>query len=188
MVRPLDTDNALTAGKEEPRALHHLVTFRLGTEIYGLPVGPIEQIVPMVTITPLPQIGDPVAGVINVRGKAVPVVDLRRHIGLDEAAYLLHTPIVLAHIGPGSVGLVVDQVLDVLSLPPDRLIPPAEILPQGIGQAPVLSAVARISDRFALLLDPDHLFGPEQQEALARAAELLPQLAAEQEQNAKADT
>lgn len=178
----------MTTATKGPQAPHNLVTFRLGAEIYGLPVGPIEQIVPMVTITPLPEIGDPVTGVINVRGEAVPVVDLRRHVGLGEAAFLLHTPIVLARIGPGSVGLIVDEVLDVLSLPPEELIPPAEILPQGLGEAPVLSALTRIADRLILLLDPDYLFGPEQREALARAAELLPQLAVEQEESAEVGT
>lgn len=159
--------------------VHTWVTFRLGSEVYGLPVTPIEQIVPMVTITPLPEIGEPVAGVINVRGRAVPVVDLRRHVGQADAAFLLDTPIVLARIGPHSLGLIVDEVLDVLSLAPADLIAPAHILPPGLGEAPVVAALARISDRLALLLDPDHLFGPEQREALARATELLPQLAAE---------
>lgn len=153
--------------------------FRLGSQVYGLPVAPIEQIVPMVTITPLPEIGEPVAGVINVRGRAVPVVDLRRHVGRTEAAFLLDTPIVLAHIAGHSLGLVVDQVLEVMSLPPADLIAPAQILPPALGEAPVVAALARISGTLALLLDPDHLFGPEQREALARVAELLPQLAEE---------
>jgi len=159
--------------------VHTWVTFRLGSEVYGLPVAPVEQIVPMVTITPLPEIGEPVAGVINVRGTAVPVVDLRRHVGQADAAFLLDTPIVLARIGPHALGLVVDEVLDVLSLAPADLIVPTQILPRELGEAPVVAALARISDRLALLLDPDHLFEPEQREALARAAELPPQLAAE---------
>lgn len=154
----------------------NLITFRLGRETYALPVEPIMRIVPMVTITPLPEIGDPVAGVINVRGQAVPVVDLRRHVGLEQAPYLLHTPIILAQIGQGPVGLIVDEVLDVLGLASSELIPPDKILPEGLGQAPVLDALALVSGHLAPLLDPEHLFGPEQQKVLAQVIDLLPQL------------
>lgn len=155
---------------------HNLVTFRLGQETYALPVEPIVQIVPMVTITPLPEIGDPVAGVINVRGQAVPVVDMRWHIGSKQAPYLLHTPIILTQIGQGTVGLVVDEVLDVLGLPGSELIQPDKILPEGLGQAPVLNALALVSGHLAPLLDPEHLFRPEQQQTLARVVDLLPEL------------
>jgi purine-binding chemotaxis protein CheW len=158
------------------RAESNLVTFRLGQEIYALPVAPIVQIISMVTITPLPEIGDPVAGVINVRGQVVPVVDLRSHIGQVQAPLLLYTPIVLTRIHEGTVGLIVDEVLDVLQLPPGELIEPETVLPPELGQAPVLAALAPISGRLTLLLDPEHLFGPQQREALARAAEALPEL------------
>jgi purine-binding chemotaxis protein CheW len=142
----------------------------------------------MVTITPLPEIDDPVAGVINVRGQAVPVVDMRRHVGLEQASYLLHTPIILTHIGQSTVGLVVDEVLDVLGLAASELIQPAKILPEGLSQAPVLDALALICDRLAPLLDPEHLFRPEQRQALARAAQLLPQLSATPAQIAEAQS
>jgi purine-binding chemotaxis protein CheW len=151
----------------------NLITFRLGQETYALPVEPIMRIVPMVTITPLPEIGDPVAGVINVRGQAVPVVDLRWHVGLEQSPYLLHTPIILAQIGQGTVGLVVDEVLDVLGLASSELIPPDKILPEGLGQAPVLNALVLVSGHLAPLLDPEHLFGPEQQKALAQVIDSL---------------
>jgi purine-binding chemotaxis protein CheW len=161
-----------------PHRQRKLVTFRLGQETYALPLEPVVQIVPMVTITSLPEIDDPVAGVINVRGQAVPVVDMRWHIGLEQASYLLHTPIILIRIGQSTVGLVVDEVLDVLGLAAGELIQPAAILPQGLSQAPVLDALAPISGHLAPLLDPEHLFRPEQRQALARVAELLPQLSA----------
>ena len=153
----------------------YLITFRLGQETYALPVESIMRIVPMVTITPLPdaQHGDPVAGVINVRGQAVPVVDLRRHVGLEQALYLLHTPIILAQIGQGTVGLVVDEVLDVLGLASSELIPPDKILPEGLGRAPVLDALVLVSGHIAPLLDPEHLFGPEQQKVLAQVIDSL---------------
>lgn len=173
----MDTGNV----QRDAAAAHPWVTFRLGSQVYGLPVAPIEQIVPMVTITPLPEIGEPVVGMINVRGRAVTVVDLRCLVGQARAAFLLDTPIMLARIGAHSLGLVVDEVLDVLSLPPQDLIAPAQLLPAELGEAPVIAALARFQGGLALLLNPDHLFRPEQREVLSRAAGMLAQLASEAE-------
>jgi len=153
------------------------LTFRLGSQVYGLPLEPIQQIIPMLTITPLPEVGDQVAGAINVHGQAVPVIDMRRHVGLAATPFLLYTPIVLAHIGGGLVGLVVDEVLDVLDLPARDLLPAGNLLPAELGQSPVLRALAQVAGHLALFLEPEKLFNPDERQALALAAELLPGLA-----------
>ncbi len=152
------------------------VTFRLGRQAFGLPVEPVVQIIPMLTITHLPEMGDSVAGVINVRGQAVPVIDMRRHIGLTQAPVLLHTPIILMRMGSAVVGLMVDHMLDVLTVPQADLILPGSLLPQGMDQPAVLQGLAHLEDELVLLLTPEHLFKPEERRALARAAEMLPGL------------
>ncbi|NLF11400.1 MAG: purine-binding chemotaxis protein CheW [Anaerolineaceae bacterium] len=152
------------------------LTFRLGGQIYGLPLETIQQIIPMQTITPLPDVPEQVAGAISVHGQAVPVVDMRRHIGLAAAPYLLYTPIILACIGGSLVGLVVDEVLDVLDFPAGDLQPAGELLPAELGQSPVLRSLAQVAGRLAVLIEPEELFDPEQRQALALAAELLPGL------------
>jgi len=171
-----------------PSDQHDLVIFRLDRQTYALPITSIVQIIEMVTITPIPQIGNTaVEGVINVHGAAVPVVNLRRHFGLPEAALGLYTPIILAQIGEQTVGLIVDRVLDVLSLPAERVTRIVDILPEGLGQVPVLRGLAHIqhlpspwtgrqarptdeiregdegeslADEAVFLLDPEHLFLP----------------------------
>lgn len=153
------------------------LTFLLGKQVYGLPLELVQQIIPMQTITPLPEVGDQVAGAINVHGQAVPVIDMRRHVGLAETPYLLYTPIVLARICGGLVGLVVDEVLDVLDLPARDILPAGALLPAELAQSPVLRALAPVAGRLALLLEPEQLFDPQERQALALAAELLPGLA-----------
>lgn len=152
------------------------LTFRLGSQLYGLPLEAIRQIIPMQTITPLPDVAEQVAGAINVHGQAVPVVDMRRHVGLAAAPYQLYTPIILARIGGSPVGLVVDEVLDVLDFPAGALQPAGELLPADLGNSPVLRSLAQVAGRLALLLEPEELFDPEERQALALAAELLPGL------------
>ena len=153
-----------------------LVAFRLDQQTYVLPIEPIVQIIEMVTITPIPQVNNMVEGVINVRGAPVPVVNLRRHLGLPEAALQLHTPIVLAHVGKLMVGLIVDEVLDVLSLSGGQIIHPADILLEGLGGGAMLQGLAHTSDGMVVLLDLDHLFLPHQAQALAQAVETPPEV------------
>jgi purine-binding chemotaxis protein CheW len=154
----------------------NLVTFRLNQQPYALPVEPIVYIIPMVTITPVPKINDLVEGVINVRGETVPVVNMRRHLGLPQTALQLHTPIVLVHVGEHTFGLIVDEVLNVLNLPPDRFVRPADVLPPELHDAPILHGLAHVPEGMILMLDPDHLFTPDQAQVIVQAMEFLDQL------------
>jgi purine-binding chemotaxis protein CheW len=153
--------------------LRNLVTFRLEQRTYALPVEPIAQIIEMVTIIPILQAEDSVAGVINVRGAAVPVVNMRGHFGLPEVPLQLNTPIILARIDGRVVGLIVDEVIDVLSLSAAQIARPADILPEGMVQPPVLGGVAYTPDDALLLLDVEHLFSPSQMQKLAEVIESM---------------
>ncbi len=147
-----------------------LITFRLGKQAYAMPIEPIRQIVEMVAVTPLPHINDSIMGVINVRGSAVPVVNLRQHFNMPSAPENLDPHIVLVQIGAWMTGLVVDRVEDVLSLSSDQVIRIPDILPQGLGESPMLAGLVHAFDETILLLNLDDLFLPHQQLALARAA------------------
>jgi purine-binding chemotaxis protein CheW len=159
---------------------HNLVAFRLGQQIYALPIKPIVQIIEMVAITPIPQVGDTVEGVINVHGVAVSVVNLRRHLGLPDVAFQLRTPIMLVQTGEQMIGLIVDEVLDVIGLSIDQVARLADILPEGLGEAPILQGLAHVQNDTVLLLDLEHLFLPHQARALAQAAATLPAAMAEE--------
>jgi purine-binding chemotaxis protein CheW len=160
--------------KEDPSGQRNLVAFRLDQQTYALPIEPIVQIVEMVTITPIPHVNAAVAGVITVHGVVVPVVNLRRHFGLPEAALGLHTPIILVQTGEQMVGLIADEVIDVLGLPAARVAQLADILPQGLGEAPILRGLAHVDENTVLLLDLEHLFLPHQARALAQVVAALP--------------
>ena len=155
---------------KSPATLRNLVTFRLGQQTYALPIESVVQIIPMITITSIPQVNHTVEGAINVRGTAVPVVNLRRHLGLRKTALRLHTPILLVQNGQGMVGLIVDKVIEVLSLPADEVADFADFLPGRLGVVPILQGLAYIQNSTVLLLNPDHLCLPHQAYALAHAA------------------
>jgi purine-binding chemotaxis protein CheW len=145
-------------GGENSSEERNLVTFRLGQQIYALPIEPIVQIMPMVTITPTPQDDHTVEGVVDVHGTAVPVVNLRSHLGLRKTALQLRAPILLVENDHDIIGLIVDQVMDVLSLPADEITDFADFLPgRGLCKVPILQGVAYIQNHTVLLLDSDCL-------------------------------
>lgn len=151
----------------------NVVAFRLDEQTYALPIEPIVQIIDMVTITSIPQLDAVVEGVINVHGEAVAVVKLRRHFGLSDAPLRLNTPILLTQIGGQTIGLIVDEVTDVLNLSADQVVQLADILPEELGDAPIFRGLTYVSDDAVLMLDHDSLFKPDQLQALAQAAAML---------------
>jgi purine-binding chemotaxis protein CheW len=155
-----------------------LLLFRVGAQTYAFAIESIVQIVSMVTITSLPQLGETVDGIINVQGRIVPVVDMRRHLGMAPVQYDLYTPILITRSGGCFLGLIVDEVLDVLDFCLEAFIPATVILPGDLGQAPVLRALVQTGQDMVLLLDAEQLFLSHQREALRRAASWTPVSAA----------
>ncbi len=155
-----------------------LLTFEVAGQTYGMPVGSVVRIIEMVTITALPGAPDSIQGIINVHGKAVPVVDLRRCFGLPQVAYTLHTPIILVHVDNGlhTLGLVVDAVDQVLDAPSEGLerteaIVPTDLVSPMAQQAPHLSGVAKVDRCMILVLDVKALLTQRDQTQLSRVLE-----------------
>jgi purine-binding chemotaxis protein CheW len=153
----------------------NLLLFRLERQSYALPVEAITQIIPMVVIAHIPQVSEAVEGVVNVHGELVPVINLGRHIGQRATPRRLHTPIILTRSKEMDVGLIVDEVLDVFHFAEKRIKRPTDILPEGMGEANILQGLTYSQGETVLLLDLDHLFQPQQVEALAQAMDIMPE-------------
>jgi purine-binding chemotaxis protein CheW len=145
---------------------NNLVVFRLAEYTYALPIEPIVQIVEMVAVTTIPQAIPSLQGVINVRGKAVPVVNLRRHLGLPQPAQAADGHIILLQIGERTVGLIVDRVVTVLDLAGDQIIQTVDIMPEELGELPLIKGLVHTRDGTVLLLDVGRLLLPHQKLAL----------------------
>ncbi|MEA4909074.1 MAG: chemotaxis protein CheW [Chloroflexi bacterium] len=138
---------------EDHRPIQDFVIFRLLDEHYGLPLQNVSEIVRMVAITTVPKSPDWLSGVINVRGRVVPVVDLSTRLGLPFRAPQLNTPIVIVQVKERFVGFIVDQADEVVSLSPELITPPDELT---IKARPV-KAFARQGDQLIVILDPPRL-------------------------------
>lgn len=153
--------------------MNNLLTFLIDQQTYALAIEPIWKIVSMVTITPVPQASSLAEGVINVEGEAVPVVDLRTHLGLPRREYLDYTPIILMEFQQRLVGLVVDEVKDVLGFKASEMSRPEDILPAELHNAALLVGVIYQSTKPVLVLDAEQIFQLDQVEALMKVVEYL---------------
>src|SRR6185437_12177150 len=105
-----------------------LVVFQLGVELYGVEIACVHEIVRMQSITRVPRAPAFVEGVINLRGKVIPVIDLRHRFHLPAAAHTRASRIVVVEIGDQVVGLVVDGVSEVLQVNTTLIEPPSPVV------------------------------------------------------------
>jgi len=150
-----------------------IVTFRLGSQVYAFPITLVRQIIEMVKITPLPQVSQNVVGVINFHGTMVPVINLRCHLGVAEAPLKLHTPIILVNVLEKLVGLIVDQVLDVIDLAADQIIDPRIILTKEMGEVPILNGLIQVKEGTILLFNLEQLLKSQPSRAQLEATNTL---------------
>ncbi|MEE9442639.1 MAG: chemotaxis protein CheW [candidate division Zixibacteria bacterium] len=137
--------------------LLQLVSFKIGSEEYGIDILKVQEINRMPDITKVPQAPHYVDGVINLRGKVIPIINTRRKFNLEEKEEDKDTRIVVVDINGEVIGLVVDSVNEVLRIPGSIVEPPPNVtIDSG---ANYITGVARLDDRLLILLDLGKLVG-----------------------------
>lgn len=132
----------------------HVVIFQLAEQRYAIPVTDIAQLIEMVAITALPNAPETVSGVINVRGKIVPIIDLRQRLNLPLQEYALHTPIMLVTLEEHMLGIVVDKVLQVREISATMWETPPQIMPANLTtDAKFIVGVAKMDDYLLIILN-----------------------------------
>jgi purine-binding chemotaxis protein CheW len=107
--------------REVPQDLQQYVSFRVSGEIYGLPIHEIEEISKIFGTTHVPRTADFLVGIGNVRGRIMPVVDLARRLRLRPVERGRTARVLIVNLGDEPYGLVVDAVIDVIRIPPDKI-------------------------------------------------------------------
>jgi purine-binding chemotaxis protein CheW len=132
------------------------LTFMLRDEYYGVPISKVREINQMMEITPVPKTPSFVEGVVNLRGKILPVVNLRMKLGFEKIDYNRETCIVVIETQMGQVGIVVDAVREVSDLKQEQIEAPPHM--GGKDDLRFLSALGKHEDRVIILLDVDLAF------------------------------
>jgi purine-binding chemotaxis protein CheW len=128
-----------------------VVSFALGSEEYGVDIAQVQEINRMVTVTHVPQAAQFMEGVINLRGRLIPIIDLRTRFGMERAERTKNTRIVVTEIGSKRLGMVVDSVSEVLRIPVEQ-IEDAPDLVAGV-DSEYIRGVGKLDDRLIILLD-----------------------------------
>jgi purine-binding chemotaxis protein CheW len=132
-----------------------LVSFKLGSEEFGFDILKVQEINLMVDVTRVPNSPPYVEGVINLRGKVIPVVDLRKKLGMPVKERDKNTRIIVVELSGKIIGFVVDAVSEVLRIPKSVTEPPPSITSGG--NADYITAVGKLNDRLLTLLDLDKI-------------------------------
>lgn len=141
-----------------------LVVFELGDESYGVDISRVQDINRMQEITEIPHAPESVVGVINLRGRVIPVIDLRKRFGLPAAPNTKDTRIVVVHMEHNLIGMIVDAVSKVLRIPADIVEPPSPVLASI--DSSYLRGIAKLDDNLVVLLDLDFVLSRHEHEAI----------------------
>jgi purine-binding chemotaxis protein CheW len=143
---------------------NQIVVFELGSELYGMDIAAVESIIKMQTITRLPHSPEFVEGVTNLRGKVLPVIDLRRRFGLPPQEFNKNSRIIVISVNRTEVGMIVDGVSEVLTVP-DQAVEPAPAIATTVNSV-FITGIAKIDERLVILLDLERVLSAQEQESL----------------------
>ncbi|HEY8381023.1 MAG TPA: chemotaxis protein CheW [Microvirga sp.] len=170
-----DTGQDMNMADDIAAASEQFIVFKLGGTEYGLPIGSVEEVVRCPdTLTRLPKAPAFIEGVMNLRGRVVPVIDQRRRFKLDRTGERRRERVVVVRIDQIQAGFVVDTISDVLSIPSDQLRPTPDLATDG---SEVIDRIANIEieGRMILLLNPRELLDRAEKDLLASLGQGAPE-------------
>jgi len=148
-----------TALKRHDDELLQLVTFSIADEEFGVDILKVQEIIRTMEISKVPRAPDFVEGVINLRGKVIPIIDLRRRFGLAHKKHDKNTRIIVIEMTDVIVGFVVDAVSEVLRIPASTVEPPPPVV-AGM-DSEYISGVGKLEGSLLILLDLDKLLSSD---------------------------
>lgn len=148
--------------------LLQMVSFNLGNEEFGVDILMVQEINRMLNITKVPRSPEFVEGVINLRGRVIPIINLRKRFGMPAKEWDKQTRIVVVTIENKILGLVVDAVSEVLRLPADTIEPPPPMV-SGI-ESEYIQGVGKLDNKLLILLDLNKLLTSKERAMLGETA------------------
>jgi purine-binding chemotaxis protein CheW len=132
-----------------------VVGLRIGRETFGLPISIVREIVRVPEITSVPNAPDYIEGVINLRGRIIPIVDLRKRFGQKTFEPNKKNRIVVVELGARAFGLIVNSASEVLRIPPSEIEEPNNVFQEG--ELDYITGVGKLNGRLVILLDVDRI-------------------------------
>lgn len=156
---------------EEDLQKGQFMTFQTGREYFGIGISYINEIIQMQPITAVPEVEDYIKGLINLRGKIIPVIDIRVRFKMEPLEYTDRTCIIVINVKSMVIGIIVEKISEVVTITDDDIVPPPTLGRRDSEQNKYVYGLARIGDSIKLLLDPEKLVKDADIEALEELQE-----------------
>lgn len=161
-VNDINTQDILNA--EEDTQKDKFLTFSLGSEFYGIEIMYVTEIIGIQSITEVPELPDYIKGIINLRGKIIPLMDVRLRFKKEPREYNDRTCIVVVDIRGMFIGLIVDSVSEVMSIPEQDIVPPPGM---GKNSNRYIKGIGKVGDGVKLILDCNKMLNDDEVESLS---------------------
>ena len=155
--------------KNDSNELLQLVSFKIGNEEFGINILIVQEIIKTVQITKVPNAPVFVEGIINLRGRVIPVIDLRTRLNLEKKPQDKDTRIIVMEINTKTVGFIVDEVNEVLRIPKSITEPPPSMV-TGINSE-FITAVGKLEDRLITLIDLEKVLSADEKSQLSTTSD-----------------
>ncbi len=168
--KDVEQDLFLEDDEDENSQINKYLLFNIGQEVYGINIGSVTEIIEMQKITEMPDMPDYIKGVINLRGRVIPVLDLRLRFGMEERDHDDRTCIIIVKIDEVSLGFIVDTVAEVHDIPGQDIEPPP-MYRDGADKNRYIAGLGKIGDEVKILLDVNKILHEQEIHSLEKAAE-----------------
>ncbi len=155
----------------ELNAVDRYVTFKSGSEYFGLKIQYVSEIIGFQKITEIPETEDYIKGLINLRGKIIPVIDVRIRFRQEPFAYTDRTCIIVINVNSLVVGLIVEKIAEVVEITDENIIPSPSIGRADKSRNKYVYAIGKVGEKVKLLLDPDKLLNDEDKSVIEQVGE-----------------
>lgn len=152
------------ASKEKSLTSVQIVCFKIGKEEYGIDILKVQEILNLPRITLLPKAAEFILGVIDLRGKVLPIIDLSKRFGIESSNASKTARAIVVKIKGKKVGLAIDSVSHVVKVDSEVIEPPPAIV-KGISGRYIVG-IAKVNEEFVVILDIDQIFSPSELTAL----------------------
>lgn len=150
---------------EEDTQKNRYLTFSLGKETYGIEIKYVTEIIGLQVITEIPELPKYIKGIINLRGKVIPVMDIRLRFKKEALEYNDRTCVIVVDINDISIGIIVDSVAEVLTIPEVDIVEPPQ-MNKGLNNR-YIKSIGKVGESVKLLLDCEKLLNEDELEDLS---------------------
>lgn len=166
-IRQTDKGQGVYTGRDAQKIMY--MTFKSGNEYYGMKIQYVSEIIPYQAITAIPETEDYIKGLINLRGKIIPVIDISLRFKQEPFEYNDRTCIMVVNVQSTVVGLIIEKIAEVVEIQEENILPPPSIGRSDKVQNKFIYGIGKVGDSVKLLLDPEKLLHDEDMSVLEQA-------------------